>query len=192
VKSTTGAGPEKMLGYQRFVIYDWSHDGRWLIAGRSDTNARVAIWVIPQFGDRKPFVYLNGEYNEGDAKLSPNSHLLAYSSDESKRHEIFVQTFPEHQGKWQISTSGGDYPVWSRDGRELYYVDADRKMMAVEVRDDGKNLTPGIPKTLFELPALAQFDVSKDGRFLVQVPTKQSATKALLTVVTNWQASLRK
>jgi hypothetical protein len=103
-----------------------------------------------------------------------------------------VQTFPEHGGKWQISTSGGDYPVWSRDGRELYYVDSGRKMMAVEVRGDGKNFTPGLPKTLFELPALAQFDVSKDARFLVQIPTERGSTNVLLTVVTNWQASLKK
>jgi hypothetical protein len=65
-------------------------------------------------------------------------------------------------------------------------------MMAVEVRGDGKNLTPGVPKALFELPALAQFDVSKDARFLVQVPMKQGSTDELLTVVTNWQASLKK
>ena len=192
VRSTTGAGPERMLQYSRFVIYDWSRDGRWLIAGHQNTNARAAIWAIPQFGDQIPVAYLNGEYNEGDAKLSPNSHLLAYSSDESKRREIFVQAFPEHGGKWQISTSGGDYPVWGRDGRELYYVDSDRRVMAVEVRGDGKNFTPGLPKTLFELPALAQFDVSKDARFLIQVPMKQGSTNVLLTVVTNWQASLKK
>jgi eukaryotic-like serine/threonine-protein kinase len=135
---------------------------------------------------------LKGEYNEGNAKLSPNSHLLAYSSDESKRREIYVQTFPEHGGKRQISASGGDYPAWSRDGRELYYISPDRKLMAVEIRGSGNSVTPGVPKFLFGVPTIASFDVSKDGRFLIQVPTEQGSTNVPLTVIINWQAGLKK
>ena len=151
-------------------VEDWSRDGRYIIEDVLDPKTRNDIWVIPTFGDRKPFPYINTEFLEDNAKLSPNGQFLAYRSDESKRNEVYVQTFPEHGGKWQISTGGGDFPVWSRDGRELYFISADNKLMAVEVKGDGKKFDAGVPKPLFSVPAQAQFDVSKDGRFLIHVP----------------------
>ncbi|HWU36712.1 MAG TPA: hypothetical protein VN203_03635, partial [Candidatus Acidoferrum sp.] len=150
------------------------------------------LWVIPLFGDRKPFPYLNTEFNEMNAKLSPNGQWLAYASDESRRFEVYVQTFPEHGGKWQISISGGDLPVWSSEGRELYYISADNKMMAVEVKGSGTGFQAGVPKALFSVPAQEQYDVSKDGRFLIHVPVSQNATGVPITVVKNWQAGLKK
>ena len=104
-----------------------------------------------------------------------------------------MQTFPEHGGKWQISTNGGNYPVWSRDGRELYFMSlADRKLMAVAVKGDGKSFQASAPKLLFEVAAVGQFDVNKDGRFLIQAPAEQAETIVPLTVVVNWQAGLKK
>ena len=155
-------------------------------------RSQSQIWVAPQFGDKKPLPYLNSAYRQSDARVSPNGQWLAYVSDETKRLEVYVQTFPEHGGKWQISTSGGNFPVWSRDGRELYFVGADRKLMAVEVKGDGKSLRPSVPKLLFEVATVSRFDVSKDGRFLIQVPVEQAATSVPLTLVQNWQAGLKK
>ena len=157
-----------------------------------DPKTHSDIWAFPQFGDKKPFPYLNSEYAEAEGRLSPNGQWLAYVSDESKRAEVYVQTFPEHGGKWPISTIGGQYPVWSRDGRELYFIGADRKLMAVEVKGNAKSFQPSVPTPLFEVAALAQFDVSKDGRFLIQVPVEQAAANVPLTVVLNWQAALKK
>lgn len=148
--------------------------------------------MIPQFGDRKPFPYVNSEYNDGDAHLSPNGQWLAYRSNESKRFEIYVQTFPEHGGKWQISTGGGSFPVWSRDGRELYFIGADRKMMAVEITGPGAGFKAGVPKPLFEVAVAEQFDVAKDGRFLIHVPVDQAASSVPISVITNWQSTLKK
>jgi hypothetical protein len=74
----------------------------------------------------------------------------------------------------------------------LYFIGADRKMMAVEVKGDGKSFQASAPKPLFEVAALAQFDVGKDGRFLIQVPVEQAPTNVPLTVVLNWQAGLKK
>ena len=173
-------------------VEDWSRDGRYLIEDVVDPKTSNDIWVIPTFGDRKPFPYINTEFHEDNAKLSPNGQFLAYRSDESKRNEVYVQTFPEHGGKWQISTGGGDFPVWSRDGRELYFISADNKLMAVEVKGDGKKFDAGVPKPLFSVPAQAQFDVSKDGRFLIHVPVAQTATNVPITVVVNWQSALKK
>jgi hypothetical protein len=82
--------------------------------------------------------------------------------------------------------------VWSRDGHELYFIGADRKLMAVEVKGAGKSFQWSGPKALFEVAALAQFDVGKDGRFLIQVPVEQAVTNVPLTVVLNWQARLKK
>jgi hypothetical protein len=149
------------------------------------------IWVIPLSGDRKPFPYLDTEFNETNAKLSPNGQWLAFVSDESRLNEVYVQTFPEHGGKWQISTNGGNFPVWSRDGRELYLIGADNKMMAVEIKGSGASFQAGVPKALFTAPAPDQYDVSKDGRFLVHVHINQNATGVPITVLKNWQAELK-
>jgi dipeptidyl aminopeptidase/acylaminoacyl peptidase len=174
------------------AVTDWSRDGRYMIEEVFDPKTKSDIWVIPTFGDKKPFPYINTEFQEGDAKLSPNGQFLAYNSDESKRDEVYVQTFPEHGGKWQVSTGGGDNPVWSRDGRELYFISADRKLMAVEVKGDGKRFEAGVPKPLFEVRQSDRFDVSKDGRFLIHVPQDQTAANVPVTVVVNWQAALKK
>ena len=92
----------------------------------------------------------------------------------------------------QVSPNGGRFPLWSRDGHELYFIGAGRKLMAVEVKGAGKSFQWSGPKALFEVAALAQFDVSKDGRFLIQVPVEQAGTNVPLTVVVNWQLGLKK
>ena len=194
VKGSNGIGAAEALDRDPRPgrIDDWSRDGRYIIEELIDPRSSSDIWVIPQFGDKKPFPYLNSEYAETNARLSPNGQWLAYMSDESKRPEVYVQTFPEHGGKWQISTSGGSFPVWRREGRELYFIGADRKLTAVEVKGDGNSFQASIPKPLFEVAAAAQFDVSKDGRFLIQVPVEQAARSVPLTVVLNWQVGLKK
>jgi eukaryotic-like serine/threonine-protein kinase len=203
IKAGSGAGKEELLDYfpgAWHFISDWSHDGRYLVATVFDAKISPDIWLIPQFGGQKPFAYINSPYQESGARVSPDGRWIAYLSDETKRSEVYVQTFPEHGGKWQISTNGGDWPVWSKDGRELYFVGADHRLMAVEVRSAGNNLQAGVPKLLFEFPTLKQFDlgasvpydVSKDGRFLVSVPVDRNAPVVPVTLVTNWQSLLKK
>jgi dipeptidyl aminopeptidase/acylaminoacyl peptidase len=170
---------------------DWSRDGRYIIEQTSDAKRGYDLWVLPLFGDKKPFPYLQTPANETKAKLSPDGQWLAYVSDESKRSEIYVQAFPAPGGKSQISTSGGDHPVWSRDGKELYYIAADGKMMAVEVKT-GAKFEAGSPKSLFDAHLAGNgFDVGKDGRFLIPVPVEQGGATPI-TVVLNWTAGLKK
>jgi hypothetical protein len=177
---------------------DWSHDGRFLIAQMDvdpTLKTRNDIWVIPLSGDQKPFPYLQSEFAERRAKLSPNGRWMAYVSDESKQDEVYVQDFPNPGEKWPVSTNGGDYPIWSRDGRELYFIAADQKLMAVEVKG-GARFEAGVPKPLFDtrlgnLRGDQWFDVTTDGRFLIPTLLEQSAV-APLTVVLNWQAGLKK
>src|SRR4029077_11274451 len=128
----------------------------------------------PEGAPRKPVEYLHTEFNEQDARVSPNSRLLAYASDESKQFEIYVQTFPKPGDKKQVSVNGGTRPVWSRDGTELFFIGADGEMTAVEVKgaapsDNTSRFEAGTPKPLFDsgLGPTAEYDVSKDGRLLL-------------------------
>ena len=197
-KSASGAGQEELLYKDPRdrvgILNDWSRDGRYMIVNVIDPQSNVDIVVVPTFGDRKPFTYLSSLVNIGEvnAKLSPDGHFIAYTSGESRLTEVYVQTFPERGGKWQISTGGGHWPVWSRDGRELYFFTSDNKMMAVEVKAVGQKFEPGVPKLLFSVPDRNQFDVGKDGRFLVRVPQADGTGGVSVHVVVDWQSALRK
>jgi eukaryotic-like serine/threonine-protein kinase len=205
VKAVNGIGDEETIDSSPAnvkVPLDWSSDGRYIAEGvlLSSKAAQAAIWLLPLSpeqagGDRKPFPYLDESFNEIGAKLSPNGQWIAYISDETKRYEIFAQTFPTRGGKWQVSTNGGTRPVWSRDGKELYFIGADGKLMAVDVRSGpGGTFESGAPRALFD-PRIGGdqfdgFDVSKDGRFLIPAVVEQSGTP--ITIVANWTAGLNK
>jgi Tol biopolymer transport system component/predicted Ser/Thr protein kinase len=204
-KAVNGIGQDEALDQTPASIkapLDWSRDGRYIIEGvRSDAKSTSgSIWVVPLSpgqtgGDRKPFPYLHEQFNELGAKLSPNGQWLAYVSDETKRFEIYVQTFPKPGGKWPVSINGGTRPVWRRDGKELYFISADGKLMAVDVKNGpGGSFEAGAPKALFDPhiggDQLSGFDVANDGRFLIPTAVEQSG--APITVVVNWTAGLNK
>jgi len=178
---------------------DWSPDGRFVIeeTAASTPKTQDDIWIAPASpgaGGEKPRPYLQTEFQEGMAKLSPNGKWLAYRSDETKRNEVYIMTFPNPGGKWQISTSGGSLPVWSRDGKQLFYISPGNKMIAVEIKGTGTNPEPGAPQPLFDVRlglTSPNFAISKDGRFLIPTAVEQ-ATAAPITVVVNWMAGLRK
>jgi hypothetical protein len=102
-----------------------------------------------------------------------------------------------HGGKWQVSTDGGSYPIWSRDGKELYFLSLDQKMMAAEVRTvPGKNgvtFERSVPKPLFDVKIAPDgwYDVSKDGNFLIPVPVEQTGS-APINITINWPLTLKK
>jgi hypothetical protein len=168
----------------------------WPVYHRVVLAKHLETWVLPLFGDRKAFPYLQGDFNEIAGKLSPNGRWLANVADESKRYEVYIHSFPTPVGKWQVSTNGGTNPIWSRDGKELFFIAADGKVMAVEVTESGGRFSPGAPKALFDagLPPVATFaeyDVAKDGRFLLPRPVDQGGS-TLLEVIANWPATLKK
>ena len=148
----------------------------------------------PFSGDRKPFPFLQTEFNETSAQFSPDGKWLAYASDESGRFEIYAAPFPEPGGKFQISSSGGIHPRWRRDGREIFYVALDRKLMAAEVETSpafrvgaAHALFPTRPRAIGSI-----YDVSSDGqKFLVANLTSEEASQPI-TLVLNWTAELKK
>ncbi len=188
---------------------DWSADGRYLVYGQ-DAAGGLDLWVLPLEGTGtsmkpgKPFAFLQSNFNEDHAQFSPDGRWLAYTSNESGRYEVYVQSFPQAGGKYQVSTGGGIAPRWRRDGRELYYIASDAKLMAVAMRGES-TLEAGLLSAgaaLFQTNIheaggyvttdKQQYDVTADGqRFLINTPV-EGAASAPLTVVTNFTATLKK
>jgi eukaryotic-like serine/threonine-protein kinase len=197
VKSAAGTGQEEVLvklGTPTGWGTNWSRDGRFILYEIPGANTGEDLWVAPQFGDRKPFPYLQTQFNESDGSFSPDGRWVAYVSDESGRNEIYVQAFPLSGTKFQISTGGGTEPTWRKDGTELFYLAADRNLMTVPIKL-GATLEAGAPKSLFPITVTEQnhsFAVANDGqRFLIG--TGAGGEKALpMTVVLNWQAGWKK
>jgi Tol biopolymer transport system component len=172
---------------------DWSPDGRY-VAERRVGPEQDNIWVQPLFGDRKAFPF--APRAERSSRISPDGKWLAYSSYESGHAEVYVQSFPVAGGKVRVSINGGERPAWSRDGKELFFIGADAKLMASAVRA-GSKFEAGEPKALFDtgsdmtLSFNNSFDVSKDGRFLIPVRPREVGSSPL-TVMVNWTAGLPK
>ncbi len=195
-------------------VQDWSRDGKFLLYsvamdGRRSffPNASHDLWVLPLTpvnpSGNQPQPYLNTEFNETQGRFSPDSRFVAYASNESGRYEIYVQPFPTaSDGKTPISTSGGISPRWRADGKELYYISADSKMMEVEVSTN-PTFKAGTPRSLFPAPIwgggtfhnVTRYDVTADGkRFLINSASADAATSAPapITIVLNWTTLLKK
>ena len=179
------------------VLDDLSADGRYGIYTLPTGATSSELWVLPLFGDRKPFAFVQGAFGTFGARISPNGRYLAYVSTETGRAEVYVQTFPQHTGKWQISVSGGTEPMWRRDGKELFYLSQENKVMAVAVSTDSASFQAGIPKELFQAQLVRGgikngYVVSPDGqRFLVLVPAGEAKPEPI-TVLMNWLALLQR
>jgi Tol biopolymer transport system component len=160
----------------------WPHvspDGRFVIYQSMDPKTmKYDIWALRLDSDQKPFVVVGTEFDERHARFSPDGKWIAYESDESGRFEIYVQPFPGHMNKFgPISTNGGAQVQWRGDGKALYYLGLDNRLMAVPIRfsSDGRTADFESPVPLFTtrifggaVQANPQYTVSRDGmRFLV-------------------------
>jgi serine/threonine-protein kinase len=168
----------------------WAPDGQTLAYWTTGGTSGADIWV--RHADEAPRSFLATPFNERTPMFSPDGRWLAYVSDQSGRDEVYVQPYPGPGGRWQISTQGGTEPMWSRNGRELFYRNGD-SMMAVAVETE-PSFTAGTPQVLFAgqydmNPGAAQsYDVAPDGRFLMLRSNRESAQ---LHVVVNWIEELR-
>jgi Tol biopolymer transport system component len=199
-KSASGAGDEQLLAADAGVPLSWSPDGRFLLYQRAEPKTGIDLWVLPITGEQKPLAVVQTAMDQPGGEFSPDGRWLAYESNESGRFEVYVQPFPEAGGKWQMSSAGGTQPRWRRDGKELYYVAPDARLMAVTVAatPDGKTLDPGVPSPLFRTPLASgagvtagrpEYAVAPDGRFLMNTVVDGSAPSPI-TVVLNWEEGL--
>jgi serine/threonine protein kinase/Tol biopolymer transport system component len=201
VKPASGAGSEELLlatPVNKSPI-DWSPDGRVLLFRSTDPVTSHDLWALPLYGDRQPFPVARTNFIEAFAQFSPDGRWLAYQSNESGRTEVYAQPFPGPGAKLQISTNGGAQMRWRRDGRELFYLGLDSRLMAVPIRkaDTGEGLIAGEPMPLFTahvgdiVPLQSGYSISyiisPDGqRFLMDTIVEEPAA-APITVILNWK-----
>jgi eukaryotic-like serine/threonine-protein kinase len=195
VKKLIVGGAEESLtnGLVNAVPSDVSPDGKRVVYDVGLPKTGNDIYMLDLAGNHQSSVYLATLANERFARFSPDGKWMAYQSEESGRNEVYIQSVPVGGGKFQVSMGGGILPVWRRDGKELFYL-SNQKMISVPVRINGATIEPGTPKELFGVPGANGFAVSRDGqRFLVNLPAGgESAAAPPMTVITNWQAGLKK
>ncbi len=179
-------------------VESWSADGKYLAYKRQNSLEKkdIDVWILPLFGDRKPFPFLQTPSNEDCPQFSPDVKWLAYQSDESAGFQVYVVPFPSGNSKWQVSVNGGVRPRWRRDGRELFFLAPDNTLMAADITERGSTLEFGNPHALFKahpapLPGYP-YDVSPDGkRFIFTNGTSQGNPEPA-TLVLNWTSGLKK
>jgi len=197
-RSDGGGEQQKLISSDRAKIpMSWSPDGQTIAFMEISSTTGFDLWVL-SLSDQKPRLFLQTSANESAPRFSPDSHWLAYVSNESGRYEIYVQAYPGPGSKLQISTDGGTEPVWNPNGRELFYRSGN-KMMAVDVVSQPV-FTASKPHVLFQgrfLPTPAtspNFDVSRDGRRFLMVeavePEEQGPTQ--INIVFNWFEELKR
>jgi Tol biopolymer transport system component len=196
-KSLTGSDDDALLlkSGDSKITCDWSRDGRYILFREWDPKNKWDLWVLPVTGDGTAIPIVRTPTEEGCGQFSPDGRWLAYVSGELPHRQVYVQPFAPGShaaGAWQISSSGGDVPRWRHDGKELFYLDADQKLMAVAVMSDA-TFRFGTPRPLFKTRAsgFLRYDVTATGqRFLVNTAIVEP-NSSLPTVILNWTAALK-
>jgi Tol biopolymer transport system component len=201
-KTANGAGAEELLlrTSTLAVPKSWSPDGRFILYAQINPGKGSDLLAIPVEPDPKPFVVVQTGSNEDQGQFSPDGHWVAYTSNESGLSEIYVIPFPPSSsgGKWLVSRGGGVQPRWRRNGKELFYISPDSKMMTVEVNTQPL-FQAGTPQPLFQTDMVdtgirtgpMSWDLTPDGnRFLIISETPSDAST--ITVALNWRAALIK
>ncbi|HET9217011.1 MAG TPA: protein kinase [Terriglobia bacterium] len=204
VRLASGGGAERTLFESPEVLHpsDWSPDGRFILIQRGRVSRRD-LYALSLSNDGtvqgEPIpVMSNAAFEERDAKFSPDGRWIAYQSNDTGRFEIYIVPFPSLDSKVPISSGGGVMARWRQDGRELFYLSPDGKLMSVAITlsADGKTLKAGAAAALFQTEALTlepspdinghNYEVSRDGkRFLLYTRGEDSITSPI-TLIQNW------
>ncbi|MBI4476281.1 MAG: PD40 domain-containing protein, partial [Acidobacteria bacterium] len=203
VRARSGSGAEETLAANlkpTFVaLWDWTRDGRFMVYGDNDPQTGLDIWALPLTGDRKRVPIVQGESIQVQASVSPDGRWLAYTSLESGKAEIYVQSFPSGGGRWQVSTNGGVQSRWRSDGKEIFFLGLDGTLMTAPITP-GPSFQAGLPVPLFRMrvpggpnaPAIGNYAPSADGQRFVVNMLRDEAAFSSYVVVLNWLAALRK
>ena len=198
IKRVEGSGNGDLLceDKRRKVATDWTRDGKYIIFNALTPGFS---WDIEAYSmaDHKVITLVKSPAPEMLGKVSPDGKWLAYAATEGSRNEVYVQPFPTTGQRWQVSGGGGTMPTWSTDGHQLFYIAADAKMMAAAVHTAGGQFVADAPRALFatHVRTLAgitrrQYDVTSDGRFLINVNIADTTRQPGITVVQNWTSRL--
>ena len=173
---------------------DWSSDGRSMLIRVDVPSTQADLWVVAADGSQPPVPYLRTTANEYQARFSADGRWVAYTSDESGRSEVYVQSFPRPGIKGRASTAGGSRPTWRPDGRELYYIDPDGKFVAASFHALNAALEIGYAHALFDIPAIGsaaqyrtQVAAYKDGQHFLLNLVEPSNAPTSITVLLNWR-----
>ncbi len=176
---------------------DWSPDGRYILfeQRKAESKSETDVGVLPLLGDRQPTLLVATNADERQARFSPNGRWVAYTSDDTGRDEVYVTSFPQSGGLRQISIAGGTNPVWRRDGKELFYLAPDHRLMAAEVNSESSTFQIGAVRPLFRTRAAVEllaspYGVSSNGQtFLIN--SESEPGNAPLVVVAQWRHATR-
>jgi Tol biopolymer transport system component len=196
-RKQVGVGGEqrfKQAPYQ--FVTDWSRDGRFVMGFEGPAGSHQSLWIrLASPDDAAPKPYTQATFSTSWGRFSPDTHWIAFVSDESGQSEVYVDAFPEPRGKVRISTHGGRFPAWNPNGGELFYVSPDYKLVSVALKVTADLVQVSTPKELFQVPALDPgsnpYDVAPDGqRFLVPAAAERIAAQPLKVIV-NWTSFLK-
>jgi Tol biopolymer transport system component len=203
IRNADGSGKDEWLFKETdcpaCMIYQWAPDGNSvfaasLVSGPGDpSNPLLVITIVSTTGTQhKPALYSQPPPSRYWAQISPDGKWLAYIEGQPPmKQQIVVESIPAGSGRWQITTEGGEWPMWRSDGKELFYMQ-DGRMMAIPVKLTAKTVEFGSAKQLFEVLApLGRYQVSRDGqRFLTEIPADEDPESRMITVDTDWRAGL--
>ena len=195
IKPSSGVGADAVVHAERDLQrpQDWSRDGKFLVYDKLTSATGHDVWFLERTGNEwTPKAFVATAAEELNAQFSPDGRWIAYETNASGRYQVVVQSFPNQTRSWPVSIDGGAQPRWSADGRELYFVAPDRKMMAVPVVATRTTFEVGAPVALFAthivssrlLGLHAQYVVARDGRFLINETADEFT--APITVILNW------
>jgi serine/threonine protein kinase/Tol biopolymer transport system component len=197
LKNADGSGPEEEVadlgaGLQVHA-WDWSRDDKNVLVRKGNE-----LWYL-SWPQRVAKPLFQAKWTVRNAQFSPDGRWMAYASNETGSMEIYVSPFPSVNGKWQVSSAGGQEPRWRQDGKELFYLSAEGKMMAAAVTA-GTSFEAGSPVSLFQThprqPVSASdvfsYDVSGDGQRFLILSKVDEANPAPLSVLLNWASEMEK
>src|SRR5438552_5323417 len=195
VRPADGSQPEQPLLEKTEgdrVPMAWSRDGRYLLF-RYVPMGLPEQWAVPMTGEKKPFPVIHSAFRQRWADFSPDGKWIAYESDESGRNQVYVAPFPGPGGRWQVSSEGGEQPLWR--GNEIFFL-AGEKINSAPVRTRANSVEIGTARTLFSAAVSSslgrRYDVSRDGKHFVINVQQQATNSVPLTLVVNWDAELKK
>jgi dipeptidyl aminopeptidase/acylaminoacyl peptidase len=196
-RNVTGVGGDVLLlpttpGF--IFASDWSPDGQFLLYQKSSDETRADLWALPLVGTQTPVPVVQGKSDDRGGQFSPDGKWVAYRSNRSGRFEVYVQPFPGQGGQRQVSTGGGAQVRWRPDGRELFYIALDGRLMAAPIQFASDGPSVGIPVPLFATRigravqlVGAQYVVSADGQRFLMNTFVQENSPAPIRLILNWK-----